>query len=57
LGEHGQRDVAVPAGEGSALKVVDAEAGFQFAVVVFDAPADFPQAYQGFQRGVPAEVG
>ena len=32
LGEGGEGDVAVPAGEGAALEVVQAEAGFQLAV-------------------------
>jgi hypothetical protein len=31
--------VAVPADEGLAFEVVDIEAGFEFAVVVFDASA------------------
>ena len=36
LGEGGEGDVAVPAGVGAALEVVQAQAGFQFAVVVLD---------------------
>jgi hypothetical protein len=35
LGEDGEGDVAVPAGKGAAFEVVQSEAGFEFAVVVF----------------------
>jgi len=41
LGEYGQGDVPVPAEEAAALEVVDAEAGLEFAVVVFDPPPQF----------------
>ena len=46
LGEDGEGDMAMPAGEGSSLEVVEAEPGFEFSVVVFDAPADLGQLYQ-----------
>jgi hypothetical protein len=40
-------DVAVPAEPGAAFEVgVQAEAVFEFAVVVFDAPADLGQSNQ-----------
>jgi hypothetical protein len=38
LGGGGEGDVAVPADPGTAFEVVESEAGFEFAVVVFDAP-------------------
>jgi hypothetical protein len=44
--------VAVPADEGAAFEVVEAEAGLEFAVVMFDAPAAFGQVDQVAQRGV-----
>jgi hypothetical protein len=40
LGEGGEGDVAVPAEVAAAFEVVQAEAGLEFAVVVFDPPAD-----------------
>jgi hypothetical protein len=49
-------DMAVPAGEGAALEVGEAEAGFEFAVVVFDAPAHFGESDEGFQRCVGGQV-
>ena len=48
MGEYGKCDVTVPAEVGATFEVVDAEAGLEFAVVVFDPPADLRQAYQGF---------
>jgi hypothetical protein len=36
LGEGGEGDVAVPAGERAALEVIQAQAGLQLAVVVLD---------------------
>jgi hypothetical protein len=39
-GQRGEGDVAVPAEIAAAFEVVQAEAVFEFAVVVFDAPAD-----------------
>ena len=52
-----RRDVAVPAGEGAAFEVVQAEAGFQFAVVVLDPPADLGQPDELGDRGVFGQVG
>jgi hypothetical protein len=46
LGNGGEGDVAVPAEPGAAFEVVEAEAVFEFAVVVFDAPADLGQSHQ-----------
>src|SRR2546421_1576943 len=46
-----------PAGEGAALEVVDTEAGFEFAVVVFDPPADLRQPDEGLQSGTGGEAG
>jgi hypothetical protein len=46
VGGGDEGDVAVPAGPGAAFEVVEAESGFQFAVVVFDAPAGFAEADQ-----------
>jgi len=40
LGDADEGDVVVPAGEGASFEVVEAEAVFEFAVVVFDPPAD-----------------
>jgi hypothetical protein len=40
LGQDGEGDVAVPADEAAAFEVVDPETGFEFAVVVFDAPQE-----------------
>ncbi|WP_460493887.1 transposase [Dactylosporangium cerinum] len=39
------------------FEVVDAEAGLQFAVVVFDPPPQFREPDQGFQRGAGVHVG
>ena len=49
--------MAVPAGVGAAFEVVEAEAGFEFWVVVFDAPADLGQADEFGQGNVVVEVG
>lgn len=38
--------MVVPTEPGVALEVVESETGFQFPVVVFDAPADLDQAHQ-----------
>ncbi len=38
LGDGGEGDVPVPAQPGAALEMVQAEAVFEFAVVVLDAP-------------------
>ena len=51
-----RRDVAVPAGEGSAFEVGQAEAGFQLAVVVLDPPADLGQPDELGDRGVFGQV-
>ena len=56
LGEGGEGDVAVPAGEGSAFEVGQAEAGFQLAVVVLDPPADLGQPDELGDRGVFGQV-
>ena len=55
--------MAVPAGVGASFEVVQAEAVFEFAVVVFDAPADLGQLHEcgewrvGGQGGQPSERG
>src|SRR5690606_26635788 len=41
VGGGDEGDVVVPAGPGAAFVVVQAEAVFEFAVVVLDAPAQF----------------
>ena len=46
MGGGDEGGVVVPAEPGAAFEVVEAEAGFEFAVVVFDAPADFRQAHE-----------
>ena len=46
MGEGDEGDVAVPAGVGASFEVVQAEAVFEFAVVVFDAPADLGQLHE-----------
>ena len=40
MGGGGQGGVVVPAGPAAALEMVKSDTGFQFPVVVFDAPAD-----------------
>src|ERR1700694_2770365 len=47
--------VVVPAGPGASLEVVQAQTGFQFPVVVFDAPADLGQAHEFLQGCVGVE--
>jgi hypothetical protein len=49
--------VAVPAGERAAFEVVQAEAGLELAVVVFDPPANLRQTDEFGQRGVIVHVG
>ena len=56
LGEADEGDVVVPAGVAAAFEVVEPEAVFEFAVVVFDAPADLGQADQVAQGGVGGQV-
>jgi hypothetical protein len=48
----GEGDVAVPADPGTAFEVVEAEAGFEFAVVVLDTPAAFRKVDQVAQGRV-----
>jgi len=48
--------VAVPAGPGTAFEVVEAEAGLEFAVVVFDAPAACGELDQVGQGGVGGQI-
>jgi hypothetical protein len=48
--------VAVPAGERAALEVVQAEAVFEFAVVVLDPPPDLGQAGQLGDGGIGGQV-
>src|SRR5260221_7454613 len=55
-GEGGGGAGGVPAGEGGALEVVQAEAGLQLAVVVLDPPADLGQPGQLGDGGVRREV-
>ena len=40
VGGGGQGGVVVPAGPAAAFEMVEPDTGFQFPVVVFDAPAD-----------------
>ncbi len=47
----------MPADPGAAFEVVEAEAGFEFAVVVFDAPAAFREVDQVGQGRVGGQVG
>lgn len=49
--------VAMPAVEGAAFEVGESEAGFQFPVVVLDAPSHLREPDQGTDRGVDGEVG
>ena len=49
--------MAVPAREGSAFEVVQTEASFQFAVVVFYPPADLCQSHKFGHRCVIIHVG
>ena len=57
LGEGGEGDVAVPAGERAALEVVQAEAGLQFPVVMLDPPPDLGQPDEFPDRGVFGQGG
>ena len=57
MGGGDEGDVAVPAGPGAAFEVVQAEAGFEFAVVVFDAPAGFARRTRCGEGGVGGQVG
>ncbi len=57
MGGGGEGDVAVPAVEGAAFEVVQAQGGFQLAVVVLDPPAQFRQPYQGRGRDIRGQVG
>jgi len=44
--------VAVPAVEGTSLVVVETEAVFQLAVVMFDPPAQLHEPYETTERDV-----
>jgi len=57
LGQGGEGDMAVPAEVGAALEVVQAEAGFQLAVVVPGPPPDLGQPGQLFHGGVFSQGG
>ncbi len=57
MGGGGQGGVVVPADPAAALEMVKSDTGFQFPVVVFDAPADLCEANQGGDRGVGGQVG
>lgn len=56
MGSGYEGDVAVPAGPGASFIVVQAQAGFEFAVVVFDAPADLAESDQILQGGVGGQI-
>jgi len=56
LGEDGEGDVAVPADEAAAFEVVDAETGFEFAVVVFD-PVLVDNSAGGVELGFMRRLG
>ena len=49
--------MAVEAGEAAAFEVIKAQAVFELAVVVLDAPADLRQVHQGGQVGVWGQIG
>ena len=57
MGGGGQGGVVVPADPAATLEMVKSDTGFQFPVVVFDAPADLREANQGSDRGVGGQVG
>jgi len=48
--------VVMPAEPGTAFEVVQAESGFEFAVVVLDAPPHFGQAHELSVRGVGGQA-
>ncbi len=50
MGGGDERGVVVPAEPGAAFEVVERETGFQFAVVVLDAPPDFGDRDEFLQR-------
>ncbi|GGU48860.1 hypothetical protein GCM10010289_81760 [Streptomyces violascens] len=56
MGGGGEGDVVVPAGPGASFEVVQAQAVFEFAVVVLDAPAQFRAADQILQCGVGGQA-
>ena len=56
LGEGGEGDVAVPAGERAALEMGQPEAGFQLAVVVLDPPPDLGQPVEPGDGGIGGQV-
>lgn len=47
----------LPAEPGVSFEVVESERGFEFSVVVFDAPADLGQACEVFERCAGIEGG
>ena len=57
MGGGGQGGVVVPADPAAAFEMVKSDTGFQFPVVVFDAPADLREANHGGDRGVGGQVG
>jgi hypothetical protein len=57
VGDRDERDVVVPAGPGAALEVIEAERVFEFAVVLFYAPAQLGEGNEPFDRRVGREVG
>ncbi len=57
MGGRHEGDVVVPAGPGPAFEVVQAQAVFEFAVIVLDAPADLGQTDQVGDRCVGGQVG
>ncbi len=56
VGQHDRRQVVVPAGPGSAFKVVQSQFAFHLAVTVFDPPAVLGRMNQSFQRCVRRQV-
>src|SRR3954465_11537733 len=57
LSEDGERDMTVPSCERSPFEVIHTEPGFQFAVVVLDAPADLRQPDEGLEWGAEVHGG
>ena len=52
-GDHGHQAMSVQANPRSPFEMVEAETGFQFPVVVLDAPPDLPEPDQlGDRRGL-----
>src|SRR3954447_13774057 len=57
LGQGGESDMAMPALIVAALEMVQAEAVFEFAVVVLDAPADLGESNQCPQWSIGRQIG